>query len=43
MIGNAVPINLAYEMAKAIMKSLNNLNENVDKTSTQFEREIENE
>ena len=34
MIGNAVPINLAYEMAKAIMKSLNNLNENVDKIYT---------
>ena len=45
MIGNAVPINLAYEMAKAIMESLNNLNVNVDtyKASTQFEREIENE
>ena len=45
MIGNAVPINLAYEMGKAIMKSLNNLNADVDKykASKQFEREIENE
>lgn len=36
MIGNAVPVNLAYEMAKAILSALDNssVNRNILKTGT---------